>query len=314
MSRLKYVNAEHERNTHLQYKQEYCNKNKIYWDRYFALINNLDGDSVETINQILKRIEALFACEDAEMDIFSEEEKHQMSLIQDNFKSKIFRLDKELFSYKNYFLPKNYFDTNVYYYKCGCELFRSPDKICSGDIIDAGAFIGDSSLLFAKMTKGTVYAWEAIGENCEYIRKTIQLNKLNNVEIVNKAIGSKSGEASIGKNKNLNWSTMVPYATRKYDNENFVEMQSIDEFVEETKVNVSLIKLHVEGMESEAIKGAVKTLKTQKPALIIHIHHTPTDFWEIKPFIENLDVGYRFKIYKPVNGNILTGTILLCEV
>ena len=66
-------------------------------------------------------------------------------------------------------------------------------------------------------------------------------------------------------------------------------------------------------MESEVIRGAEKTLKTQKPALIIHIHHTAEDFWNIKPYIESLNLGYKFRIYKPENREIFTGTILLAE-
>lgn len=309
-----YKNAEHERRTHYQYKEQYCERNSFFLNRYTALVKNLDGNSVETVNMILQRLKVLFECEDKVIDIFNDIEKEQLYKIQMDFKEKIFEIYSHIYCYKNYFLPKNYFDSNVYFYRYGCRFFQSIDRICSGNIIDAGAYIGDSSLLFAKMTKGTVYAWEAMNENCAYIKKTIQLNGLNNVEIINKAVGRKSSHAVINKNENLNWSTMLPYDNRNYDEQAELEMQSIDDFVTEKQVLISLIKLHIEGMESEAIRGAENTLKEQRPALLIHIHHTPTDFFEIKPYIESLDLGYKFKVYKPVNGSIFTGTMLLCEV
>ena len=309
-----YINAFHERSTHLQYKNSYCEKDDGFWERYFALIRNLDGESVQAVNVILNRMNALFKSEESEMDIFDENEKTVLKNIQIDFRTKIFQLDTKIFVYKNYLLPMKYFDINVYYYTYGCNLFQSFNKIIEGNIIDAGAYIGDSALLFAKMTGGKVYAWEAMRENCEYIKETVRLNGLNNLKIINKAVGGKSEKALIEKNDNLNWSTMKPYQNRDYGENNTVDMQSIDDFIEENKLEVSLIKLHVEGMESEAIRGAEKTLRTQKPALLIHIHHTPTDFFGIKPYIEELNLGYSFRVYKPVNGNVITGTMLLAEV
>ena len=49
-------------------------------------------------------------------------------------------------------------------------------------------------------------------------------------------------------------------------------------------------------MELEAIKGAVNTLKNNKPLLCISIYHTAKDFLFIKPFIESLNLGYTFRI------------------
>lgn len=309
-----YTSANAERDTHSQYMQQYCVKDANFWEKYFLLIKNLDGGSVETVNIILDRLEKLFLCNDDEMDIFDELEKSQLRKLYNEFDKKIFRLDENLFAYQNNFLVQNYFDPVVYYYSYGCEWFKSLNEICTGNIIDAGAFIGDSSLLFAKMTKGKVYAWEAMKKNCEYIKKAMQLNSIDNIVVINKAVGGNTKKATIMENEKLNWSTMKPYDSRTYEKENLIEMQSIDDFVEEMDLKVSLIKLHIEGMESEAIRGAENTLKEQKPALLIHIHHTPTDFFGIKPYIESLNLGYQFKIFKPVNGHILTGTMLLAEV
>ena len=107
---------------------------------------------------------------------------------------------------------------------------------------------------------------------------------------------------------------MLPYESRDYTQQKKVEVMSIDDYVDENNIEVSLIKLHVEGMEYESILGAEKTLRNQHPALLIHIHHTPRDFWKIKPFIENLNAGYSFRVWKPANGRVFTGTILMAEV
>jgi CO dehydrogenase/acetyl-CoA synthase gamma subunit (corrinoid Fe-S protein) len=75
-----------------------------------------------------------------------------------------------------------------------------------------------------------------------------------------------------------------------------VPVISIDDFVRKKSLNVGLIKLDVEGVESDVIEGAVETIKAQKPLLIISIYHNPKDFFEIKPKIEALNLGYHFLI------------------
>jgi hypothetical protein len=59
-----------------------------------------------------------------------------------------------------------------------------------------------------------------------------------------------------------------------------------------------VIKLDVEGLESEIIRGAIESIKKYKPVLLISIYHTPEDFFHIKPFIENLNLGYNFLVRK----------------
>lgn len=59
---------------------------------------------------------------------------------------------------------------------------------------------------------------------------------------------------------------------------------------------LGLLKLDVEGWESKVIAGARKTILRDKPLLVIAIYHSLTDFFEIKPYLESLNLGYRFMI------------------
>jgi hypothetical protein len=47
---------------------------------------------------------------------------------------------------------------------------------------------------------------------------------------------------------------------------------------------------------------------------LISVYHNISDFLDIKPFIENLDLGYTFDIYKPIDGSISGETLLICQV
>jgi FkbM family methyltransferase len=75
-----------------------------------------------------------------------------------------------------------------------------------------------------------------------------------------------------------------------------IELISIDDFVNENNLDVGVIKLDVEGLEYSAIKGALNTIKNQKPVLLIAVYHTVRDLLEIKPMLEELDLGYTFML------------------
>ena len=65
---------------------------------------------------------------------------------------------------------------------------------------------------------------------------------------------------------------------------------------------------------SEVTETTVNTIKKFRPILLISIYHNMDDFLDIKPMIEDWNLGYKFKILKPVDGNIMFETMLIAEV
>ena len=47
----------------------------------------------------------------------------------------------------------------------------------------------------------------------------------------------------------------------------------------------------VEGFEPEVIRGALETIKKSHPVLVLSFYHTPEEFYEIKSYIESLNLG-----------------------
>ncbi|WP_237416290.1 FkbM family methyltransferase [Helicobacter saguini] len=92
------------------------------------------------------------------------------------------------------------------------------------------------------------------------------------------------------------------------------EIITLDSYVEQNNIDVGFIKVDIEGFEQELLKGAFKTIKKFKPAMLISIYHNASDFFEIKPLIESWNLGYTFKFHKPVDGSISIETALYCEV
>lgn len=72
---------------------------------------------------------------------------------------------------------------------------------------------------------------------------------------------------------------------------------------------VTSVKMDIEGAEIAALKGAMKTIKTQRPALIISIYHRPEDIWSIPLWIHDLDLGYFLYCRHHKHYNLLCETV-----
>ncbi|MBR3139868.1 MAG: FkbM family methyltransferase, partial [Methanobrevibacter sp.] len=172
------------------------------------------------------------------------------------------------------------------------------DFIKNKDIIDAGAFTGDTALPLSEITEKNVYAFEPFIESFELLEKNIDDNNIENIIPINKSLGDINGERTLFlAGDNVQGITNDPNI-RKHDKELKVDETTINKFVKDNDLNVGLISVDVEGAEMELLKGAIETIKAQKPILTISIYHKASDFFEIIPWIANLGLGYEFEIEK----------------
>ena len=308
-----YRCADTERNLYLKYKEDYTIKNETFIKRYFRLMKNLDEHSAKTVNVILDRLQLLYSTTNKQLDIFTESEQLQLTECKKILDKEIFRVGDDIYAYGNSYLPKKFFNLGIWFYKYGLDFVENKAFVRQGDIIDCGAYIGDSTLLFSHYTDKRVYALEAQKENCNLIERTISLNEAENIRILNVAVADEKRKGYIYHHDNANWGTMNPYSVRDYSGKEEISVDTIDHIVEENQIHCSLIKADIEVSEGAMLRGAVQTLKKYRPVLLICLHHTAEDFWGIKPFIEDLNLGYQFKIFKKTDGNILTGTYLIAE-
>jgi len=133
-----------------------------------------------------------------------------------------------------------------------------------GDVfVDAGANIGVYSVLAANLVgpAGHVIAIEMMPDTAAVLRKHIELNQLNNVKIVEKALSDKSGEtvtayveeglfgqASIAGELNAHGKRSVTVTTATLD----------DIFAGSSEIR--LMKMDLEGVEEPALRGALQIL------------------------------------------------------
>lgn len=180
------------------------------------------------------------------------------------------------------------------------------------DIIDAGAFTGDTSLPLSKLTNANVYAFEPFDESYELLNKNIKDNDIKNIVPVKKSLGNIEGTRRLYLAGNNVQGITSDADFRKYDTELKVNETTIDTFVDENNLNVGFIIVDVEGAELDLLEGAKNTIMTQKPILTISIYHRLKDFVEIIPWIANLDLGYEFKILRESPWSFISDTSVLC--
>ncbi len=188
------------------------------------------------------------------------------------------------------------------------------DRFNGKAIIDVGGYIGDTVLLFRDLfSKSTIYAFEPQTGNYNSMVQTlaadVQSGRLVPVQM---GLGDKKATMRIsGFQGKVDAAASV---TKDYGIEELseeVQIVAFDSYVKEHKLNVGLIKVDVEGFEPEIIKGSLKTIKEQRPLLVIAIYHNGKEFYELKSYIEKLNLGYKFCIRRSTLGNPCCDLVLI---
>ena len=282
--------------------------------RFSALISGLDNESRNTVSDIIHRMGMIADGNKSLQDVYTQREQEEFVPMNDEFSSKIVKLNDNLYYYNGYYLPVNQFDSSVFYSKYAIDELTTLDSVRNKDIIDAGGYVGDTALLFSSYTDKSIHVFEASPSNMDIIRETIRLNHLENIVPVSKALGEKSGTATFSLGERNSCNSLVERPGYNYPNHIEVPVITLDDYVRENNLEVGLIKVDIEGGEQLLLKGAVETIRTQHPILLISIYHSANDFFEIKPMIEKMCDKYTFRIIKPANSAIVIETILLAEV
>jgi FkbM family methyltransferase len=136
-------------------------------------------------------------------------------------------------------------------------------KISKGDVvIDAGANIGlftiIASILVGK--SGRVISIEPDPENLKILKKNIQLNNLDNIIIVDKALYKESGK-KLRFYSNGIFSKIVE--SEKYEIRNYIEVETItlDDIISDFNLRPNSLKMDIEGGEKFALLSAHRTFK-----------------------------------------------------
>jgi len=168
------------------------------------------------------------------------------------------------------------------------KLYSNKNKVA----LDIGANIGTHSIYLSDYFS-EVHSFEPQVNIYKLLKSNIKLNKCKNVKAHNYGLGN------INKNEK-----MEKYDITQPNNQGGIGIDKTGQSNGETIIvkvldelninNIGLMKIDVEGYELNVLKGAIKTIRINKPVIIIELNYkTKDDHKEIKELLESL--GYNLK-------------------
>lgn len=175
-----------------------------------------------------------------------------------------------------------------------------------GDVyVDCGAYNGDTALeyILACPGYGHIYVYEPFpGAMRDAKGRLKRFAEDGSINFVQKSV------SDCGNTRYLKINTGAGDSQVAQEGEIQVSCCSIDQSIND---QVDYLKMDIEGMEAEALRGAEKTIKKSKCQLAICVYHKPQDLWEIPIVIHRMDAGYRFRL-RHFGGPHYYDTILYC--
>lgn len=136
---------------------------------------------------------------------------------------------------------------------------------------DVGANVGSYTMSLSKSAK-RIYSFEASSFNAAILNNFVAIAKLDNIEVINKAVSNTSGDQV----------TIYSSPDTGGNNTRFNDFGSggesvntitLDQFVQDRKIDkVDVIKMDIEGSELAAFMGAHEILSKHRPVLLIEFH------------------------------------------
>jgi FkbM family methyltransferase len=160
------------------------------------------------------------------------------------------------------------------------EILDQFDPKPGDTVVDVGAHIGLYTLIAAKKVgpSGKVIAIEPDPDNCNLLKRNIELNRLTNVTILERAAFSSNSKLKLYlPGKERGFTKLSTIMANRAVTENFLEIDAttLDHLMLMQGITqVNWIKIDVEGAELEVLKGATVTLSVSKDlAMLIEVHN-----------------------------------------
>lgn len=179
---------------------------------------------------------------------------------------------------------------------------ESLDRVNGKAVIDGGAYIGDTALLFYLLFKESrIYAFEPMERNFEVMQKLIEKYRTTDrIQPLCAGLSDKSGSAALSARQDTVLDAGASIGNDIQDGASrkasVIRLTAIDELAKKESLQVGLIKLDVEGWEMAAVEGARETIMTQKPLIAAAIYHSPEEFFTLKSKLLELNPDYHFMV------------------
>lgn len=142
-----------------------------------------------------------------------------------------------------------------------------------GMVFDIGSGLGFYALL-ASRAGANVITFEPNSDNAESVTRHLEMNHLaDRVRIVRQAVFSCSGRVTLEVSEGTSAHRNAKVLTSSADNATRAKVPctSLDDFIVNNP-KPTVVKMDVEGVESEVLKGADQLFRTCRPVLLCEVH------------------------------------------
>ncbi|MHB1493636.1 MAG: FkbM family methyltransferase, partial [Thermoplasmataceae archaeon] len=130
-------------------------------------------------------------------------------------------------------------------------------------IVDVGAYTCDWSIYCSRVCKARIiYAFEPLRENIIQARSIIKINDITNVNLFEIALSDHHDT------KLINHSQKMAGIDGIGTDSSTVEFRTLDSF----DLECNILKIDVEGFEFDVLRGSLKTIRKNKPKIILETH------------------------------------------
>src|SRR5262249_21539557 len=135
-----------------------------------------------------------------------------------------------------------------------------------------GANVGLMTLAAAGAVtaRGHVYAFEPVPACYEALLRNLELNGIDHVTAVRKALGSRPETLTIYEQLRSNRGSSSLLKPARFAGTATAQVMTLDDFLAERQVGpVAMLKVDVEGWEPEVLRGAAGLLSGPQPPMLI---------------------------------------------
>lgn len=151
---------------------------------------------------------------------------------------------------------------------------------------DVGANVGFFTVIGARLVgpRGRVYAFEPVPDNAERVRRNAALNRLENVQVLQKAAAARSGSgelvlAAYAGGAALTTAAPPPDAIGRM----VVDLVRLDDLVAAGSVQApAVVKIDVEGAELDVLEGMPLIARRDRPVIVYELDDADADGLERK--------------------------------
>ncbi len=192
--------------------------------------------------------------------------------------------------YQGHFHPfglEYYLVRNQYFYKTeSIDLTPKTGNV----VIDGGACLGDSSVVFAQSVgkTGKVFAFDPMDHHCKMIKENACYPQNSRIKVVPLGLSNICQEGDSPRADHYSPGYRVDHSEN-------IPLITLDKYKEsKVKTKIDFVKLDVEGEEARVIEGMADTIRDDKPVLALSVYHKPDDLFCILDQVKKIRNDYKF--------------------